>query len=81
MNSLVIILLLILIVLTVHSKLNDVNPPNTVLILPTASFCDIKGKCIKGNGMTSLTTPRKKPCSQLLVKPTQETRDLDPMAF
>ena len=83
MCGIIIVVLLILIVCTVHGKLSMALPahprrPAVIMVMPVASFKDLKGKKIKGKGLTRLTTPGMKACPQLLAPHSQETSLLRP---
>lgn len=83
MCGIIIVVLLILIVCTIHGKLSMRipalrRPPTMVLVMPMGSFKDLSGKKIKGKGLTPVTTPGRRACSQLMVPHSQETSLLRP---
>lgn len=80
MSEIVIVLLVILIVLfyRIHMLPKRYCAP-PIVIMPMGSFKDLKGKEINGTGLTPLTTPRMKPCPQLLLsEQSQEVQVLEP---
>jgi hypothetical protein len=83
MCGIIIVVLLILIVCTIYGKLymgilSLRRLPPMVPVMPMGSFKDLSGKKIKGGGLTPVTTPGRRSCTQLMVPHSQETSLLRP---